>query len=361
MDIEFFNEPVTFCIIRNFFSDDEKELCLTELNKLKPQLTLPGNTGGATSMTGQNKKNNKGIFLKEQNKILDVTSKIFREVAWETQKKHWLYKYLYEGVDYSTLISYYESGDYYKPHKDMSLITAIIYLWENPKSFSGGDLKFGDFTVPIDNNSLVIFPSVVEHEVTGVVGSGRWSISKFMRQRPVPVPEKLFYYDNFLHVSDFHQVQNITMNGQWRFGTQSVNSGDGQLFWIMDLTKNEFFSDYLFNLIKMTTRRDFKLLRVYANGQTYGQNGDFHPDDTKPNRWTFLLYTNSLPPTDMDIWGGETQFKLDKMITQAPIPNLGILFRSDVVHRGLGPSRLVRDLRVTVAWKLEECTGPPEN
>ena len=41
----------------------------------------------------------------------------------------------------STMISYYDTGKYYKPHIDSTHFTCLIWLFKEPKQFKGGDLK----------------------------------------------------------------------------------------------------------------------------------------------------------------------------------------------------------------------------
>lgn len=96
---------------------------------------------------------------------------------------------------------------------------------------------------------------------------------------------------------------------------------------------------------------NLKLDRVYANGQSFGQDGQFHQDSPEPNTWTFLLYTNFID--DVDSWGGETQFIGNNgIVSYRPLPNNAIFFDSNILHRGLGPSRHVKEIRITVAWKM---------
>jgi hypothetical protein len=358
MEIEYFTEPISFCIIRNYVSSDEVQAILKELEELKPRLQSPENTGTAHDGTGKPKKSNKGLFIDNYatSAILKINRKLFGEVAWETSKHHWFFKMLKEDVEDSTLVSYYENGDYYKKHHDTSIITAIHYVWNEPKSFEGGDLYFGEFKVPITNNCLVVFPGAcTEHQVTPVTGTGRWAISQFVHQKSTkqsPVP--IIQFPNFLSVMDFRMVQRHVENAPWSFKGFSNETQKGK-FWYMDLMDMQPFREYIFGLIEKVAGRKFKLHRVYANGQAYGQDGDYHQDDTDPKSWTFILYTNDILPNEIDDWGGATLFKTDNGIMyQPPITNLGILFRSDLWHRGLAPSKHINELRRTVAWKLSE-------
>jgi Rps23 Pro-64 3,4-dihydroxylase Tpa1-like proline 4-hydroxylase len=274
-------------------------------------------------------------------------------VKHELAKGHWFFKYLSRTKHDSTLVSYYQLGDYYKTHEDESFITAIYYTWKEPKTFEGGDLYFGDFKVPVENNCMLIFPSQTEHRVSEVTsGLGRYAISQFISieppQRKIPIDK----FNNFLSVPDFNRVSSfLSENSNWTLSGKSNDTTPK--FWYLGLSSDTFFTDYLFRKICELCKVDFKLKRVYANGQTFGQNGAFHQDDTEPNTFTFLLYVNSIEDGDLEHWGGETQFKTDEgFMSYVPVTNSALLFDSRLWHRGIGPSRRVDGMRITVAWKL---------
>jgi len=363
MEISHFSEPVTFCIIRNFYPEDVRKSILRELKDLRPHLLPPNVTGGARDFGGEKKKDNRGLFLdqyygpdRNKSAILTANRKVFGEVAWELKKENWFYKYLENSNQDSTLVSYYDSGDYYEPHKDQAIVTAIYYIWEEPKSFEGGDIYLEDFKVPIENNCMLIFPSCTTHRVTRVTGHGRWAISQFINccEPPARTGPPIFTFPDFFTTYDFCNIRRKISEGKWELKGTSAPPAP-PTFWFMDLTEDPYFSDHLKCEIERKTQRKFKLIRTYANGQFYGQNGNFHVDDQSPTAWTFLLYTNVIGDKDMDEWGGGTEFKTENgLMCQMPYTNLGVLFRSDIYHRGLAPSKFVNELRVTIAWKLEE-------
>lgn len=366
MEYCFYTEPVTFVIIKNFYELDDVHDIHLELDTLRRSLGGPETTGTALNSTGVPRKDNHGLFLddfyqglREKSSILTINRKVFApEVRYELSKGHWLFKYLDRAVHDSTLVSYYRQGDYYKAHEDKSFLTAIYYTWKEPKSFQGGELYFGDFKVPIENNSLLIFPSLTRHCVTEVTsGEGRWALSQFITldKPPLKMPE-IDQYFNFLDVSEFSKIS-IQNSNNWKYGGYSVEGGNR--FWFLDLMDDPFYSKYLKEKIERTVGGQLVLDRVYANGQTFGQDGQFHQDSTGPKSFTFLLYTN-LIEGDIDMWGGETQFRLPKFLrSYQPIPNSAIFFNSNLFHRGLGPSRHVKDMRITIAWKFRVSAPAP--
>lgn len=187
----FFTEPVPHCIIKNYYTDQELDLIWREIEFLRGKLKLPDQTGTARDENGP-LKNNRGIFLDEiysdrkLSNILTVTRKLASpEITQNIINKHWFYNYLIPGdrLTDSTLLTHYYTGCYYKPHRDSACVTCISYIWKEPKHFDGGDLYFGNYKVPIENNCMLIFPSCTIHEVKPVTGEGRYALSQFVNFR----------------------------------------------------------------------------------------------------------------------------------------------------------------------------------
>ena len=186
---QFFTEPVPHCIIKNYYTPAELQLLWAELDFLKGKLSPPDQTGTAVGPDGKPKKKNKGAFIddlytkRELSNILQLNRKIGKpEINGKILGQNWFYNYLKpcDRLKDRTLVSYYEDGDYYEPHTDSAMVTVISYHWKEPKSFEGGDLYFGNYKVPIENNCLLIFPSCTEHEVKRVSGHGRYAITQFL-------------------------------------------------------------------------------------------------------------------------------------------------------------------------------------
>jgi len=186
----FFTEPVPFCIIHDYYTPVELELMWKELDFLQGKFLEPEKTGAAMGADGKPRKQNRGLFLddvytrRELSNILQLNRKIGSAEILNPlfQTGQWFYRYLSPSprLGDRTLISYYEDGDHYKPHTDAGVITAISYHWREPATFTGGDLYFGNFRVPIQNNCLLIFPSCTEHEVKPVSGQGRYALTQFL-------------------------------------------------------------------------------------------------------------------------------------------------------------------------------------
>lgn len=185
----FFTEPVPHCVVHDYYTQQELDLLWTELDFLKGKLLPPEQTGTAVGQNGKPKKRNRGAFIddlytkRELSNILQLNRKIGNvEIIQKILGQHWFYNYLKpsDRLKDRTLVSYYEDGDYYEPHTDSATVTVISYHWKEPKPFEGGDLYFGDYKVPLENNCLLIFPSCTEHEVKPVKGSGRYAVTQFI-------------------------------------------------------------------------------------------------------------------------------------------------------------------------------------
>ena len=352
-EVTYFTEPVTFCILKNFYSEDELDLIWSELENLRPQFGGPEKTGTAHNALGQPKKDNKGIFLPQGNPITILNRKLFRpELIHDLSKLNWFFGYLKHLNHDSTLVSYYEDSGHYKAHVDHSVITAIHYLWKEPKTFMGGGLFFGDFEVPIENNCLLIFPSCTLHEVKPLQGYGRYALTQFVSMHEKGNSPEIQRFTNVLSVLDFKKAQEYIDQGVWITAGNSGTSSPVK-FLYMDLIQNEFFSVYIRNEILELTGRNGTLDRVYANGQYHGLDGSFHQDSQQDGTWTFLLYLTEIEQDQLEEFHGTTEFKRDdRIVSFQPETNSAIYFPSQAWHRGRSPSRFFPGLRITVAWKF---------
>lgn len=132
-------------------------------------------------------------------------------------------------------------------------------------------------------------------------------------------------------------------------------------FWTMDLNDNKFFSEHIKKIFEKTFSKKFIVNRVYANGQTYGQNGSYHQDSTDPNTYTICLYLTYIKKEHIDTAGGYLYIKLNNekyKVCYEPIMNRIIMFPSNYYHKGCAFNRYITDMRICVAWKLEEIINP---
>jgi hypothetical protein len=164
--------------------------------------------------------------------------------------------------------------------------------------------------------------------------------------------------ENFLTEEELEKTKKIIKTNNWKWGHTSVTDYEMSTpFWSMDLINDEYFTVYLKSIIEKYFSKKFKLIRVYANGQTFGQDGTYHLDDTEKNRFTFVLYISEIAKDFLETVGGNIYFKIPNekyKICFEPVTNRGILFPSNYLHKANSFSRYVMNLRICVAWKMEE-------
>ena len=199
MQVSLCKEPFEFILIDNTYTEEELRLIFLELDYwcLSGHLVKGKKTGSATNEDGSLKKKNKGLWLdlvyknRGHSNILNLNRKLF---GIDLDKPSTVLNALHKSNHDGTLISYYEHGDEYKSHKDASQLTAVTYLYRQPKAFDGGDLVLTEYGYAFEPwfNRTYIMPGVVEHEVTPVLmrpedcwkGLGRYCITSFISKAP---------------------------------------------------------------------------------------------------------------------------------------------------------------------------------
>ena len=125
---------------------------------------------------------------RSESNILKVNRKLFsEETTTLLESYHSFFRYVRRSNTDNTKLHYYTDGDYYKSHFDDCVVTAISFFYNEPKGYAGGDLLLEHtLTIPCLNNSMVVFPSIMWHEVTPIVMSnfspnmGRYSMTQFL-------------------------------------------------------------------------------------------------------------------------------------------------------------------------------------
>jgi len=187
-------KPFPFLLIRDFYSKEEQQAIWFELNYLTNPKTMQ--SGAYIGVTGELDKKAHGVFLENffpkshHSAILSLSKKAMTQQIYDEMTK---LNFGYESIncvnESGTLVSYYEDADYYRPHRDESAFTGLTWFFKEPKNFTGGDLTFTDYdyTIHIEPNMFVLFPSFVRHEVSDIkmdavkkfTGLGRYCISQF--------------------------------------------------------------------------------------------------------------------------------------------------------------------------------------
>lgn len=176
-----FNEQFPYITLEEVYDEEELSIIWEELNFLCYKKNfLPPEESGTAKENGEILKRNNCIWLdkfysdRKHSNILHINKKIIDHNIQDTIFKNnpsWFFQSIDIG-SYHTLLSYYESGDYYKPHKDSSLVTCVTWFYKEPKKFDGGNflLYLNDeaFFIEVKNNMAVIFPSCITHSVTEI-------------------------------------------------------------------------------------------------------------------------------------------------------------------------------------------------
>lgn len=190
-------EPIPYMLIKNYFDDKDIESLLSELRFLTPKMTYqePKNMPDGTK---QNNQINLDDFYvnRESSNILNTINKIYddEELKKNLRDISWFYNiWNYTNID-NTFVAYYENTDYYKAHRDISIISIMYWIWEEPKSFTGGNIHLTDYDIeiPLERNQMMIMPSSTYHAVDPIKmikqadklsGKGRYCIVRFLKMK----------------------------------------------------------------------------------------------------------------------------------------------------------------------------------
>jgi len=162
----------------------------------------------------------------------------------------------------------------------------------------------------------------------------------------------LVIIDNFLDENELKYILHHVHILKWKYGQRS--NPNTIPFWDSYFENEKTIIEICLPKIEKMMNGKFEIERLYANGQTYGQDGTFHTDHESNDRYTFILYMSSIFPSNVDIIGGFTQFKINNQIVNVqPYQNRICVFKSNIVHCGLAPSRESDMLRVSIVFKLK--------
>jgi hypothetical protein len=158
-------------------------------------------------------------------------------------------------------------------------------------------------------------------------------------------------YFDFLTQEKYNQLTKIVEKLKWSYEGFSTPDKNSNRFWYSELIYHPFFTEWLSEIERLSNKK-FKIDRLYANGQTLGQDGSWHADSQLDSGYTFLYYFNDFDDVSLI---GETYFVVDgEPVAITPIPNSAVLFHHQYKHKGMAPKKGFNDLRVTIAFKLTE-------
>ena len=183
MNVTSHRDPTPHIRIKDIFPDDILHSIWNEIDELHQHLLPPKETGSAHS-NNQLLKQNSGLYLYkhygDNSRDSQIANAIHNVVFHPQIVDAWCYDHLSKMIKITNwetvLLSYYNEGDLYRPHHDVAMFTTLIWLWREPKAFTGGDLKLNqyDHMIKAENNSGIIFLSPEIHSVSSVIKTNHW-------------------------------------------------------------------------------------------------------------------------------------------------------------------------------------------
>jgi hypothetical protein len=163
-------------------------------------------------------------------------------------------------------------------------------------------------------------------------------------------------FNDVFTAEQHHEILTVFKRRGWSFDNWSLQEADkGILCWsFWGLESEPFFNTTLVSRIEELTGNTYRVDRIYGNGQSFGQDGVFHVDTDDSRAHTFLYYPTKLDIVDVYEYGGETQFLQDDgdMYHVYPFTNTAVMFDGRIWHRGMGPNKWTKELRMSLAFKL---------
>ena len=161
MQIEHINEEFPYTIVRELYTEEQEERIWKELDEYQSNL-----------MRVEDERNRCWYKVLASKLPIELKTIVDNNLV----------------PDESSFLSYYEDGDYFKPHEDKCKITILNWMYKEPKRFEGGELVFTDYnkTIQLESNKAIIFPGKIKHEVNTTSmnekfkGMGRWCITHFL-------------------------------------------------------------------------------------------------------------------------------------------------------------------------------------
>ena len=176
MKITNLNTPFYHTVIEDFFNIEELKIIdedLIQLN-LDNKFSVDGHHSDLVQRHGTRAFCLDQIYegRREESPILRCMRKIFGLDADGLLDKttNPFLNYLRISNKDTTFVQMYQDKCAYGEHQDGSVLTMLYVLYNEPKSYSGGDLIFTshDYQPEIKNNSCLIFPSYELHKVTPI-------------------------------------------------------------------------------------------------------------------------------------------------------------------------------------------------
>ena len=154
--------------------------------------------------------------------------------------------------------------------------------------------------------------------------------------------------DNFLDRIDLKKVQQrLEYPAKWKVQRSDPTKKEHLEFIMLDVSNEEFYNKYLFDKVKQHLDGEYKLDRVYFNGQWSGREGSFHNDLCDI---TVLFYVSDYEYG----WGGFTEVMTSATSPTIihPLQNRLFIFPGRIMHKGYSFCYQSCPMRVSLAFKL---------
>jgi hypothetical protein len=169
-------------------------------------------------------------------------------------------------------------------------------------------------------------------------------------------------FENVFTEQQFKKIWSYIEKPHWSAVKSRTDSND--FLWGMhNLANDDFFSNELLIRVNSVTKRNFKFENVLINCQSTLQDNEPHHDSADTSKYTFVVYLN----TQWDIqWGGMTVIldafadRSEKIVVNNlnnhksffPVPNMGILFPSNLIHFGFAPTKKCPESRYILSYRI---------
>lgn len=159
---------------------------VNEYNLIKEKLDDPEETefakrSGATTPEGVPLKKNTGIFLSQvympEYAFISPAGSLFGEIFEKLKARSFPIKSVMNSFKstsgFDVLMSRYDMGNYYKPHRDQTTLTILV--WPLEKKYKGGNFIFPDLDLKLtcEGGTGVIFPGHYRHGVEEVFSENK--------------------------------------------------------------------------------------------------------------------------------------------------------------------------------------------
>lgn len=213
---------------------------------------------------------------------------------------------------------------------------------------------------------------LAEGAIGDVYGFGQMPLEITRATPPVAArdSEKIEMWDDAVPTELMVQLAGLVDLNIWRYGWKASHEQTAYGFWHShfggdDDDKSEQSCEHdllgrrmvkpvldLWRRLEAGPLKDHILVRVYANGHTFGGDGHLHRDHSDPGHYTTIYYAH---PVWEPNWAGETVFfnRAQDDIIRAIYPKPGrmVHFPGYIMHAARSPSRECATLRAVIVLK----------